>query len=366
MTLYSLLGVSRDATAGEIERAYRHLARRFHPGINPGDRTAAERYEQIQHAYAVLGDEVRRREHDRGRSAVPQTEVEATVIFGGFDFTSPAEGPLAATFSELFADVFHEAAREAATPTRGVDLEAALTLQFEDSVRGGTFPLSIARQDRCHTCGGAGQVSRPATTCPGCGGAGETRWARGHMVFMKPCDRCGGDGRLVAQSCRSCAGAGLQTRSEVVTLVVPPGLESGARVAVPGRGHAGARGGPAGDLYVRVEVLAHEFLRRAGRDLHLTLPVAVHEAALGARVSVPTLDGPVPLRIPPGTPSGRRLCLRGRGVPATDGLAHGAGDLVAVVEIVLPPIRDERSRALLREFGTLNHEDVRAHLFQRR
>jgi molecular chaperone DnaJ len=363
MTLYSLLGVSPDASAEEIERAYRHLARRFHPGINPGDRAAAARYEQIQRAYAVLGDEVRRREHDRGGPGPAVTDVETTVSFEGFDFTSPAEGPLAATFSELFADVFQEAAREAATPTRGADIETAVTLPFEGGVRGGTFPLSISRYDRCPSCGGGGRVPRPAATCTGCGGQGETRWARGHMVFMKPCEVCGGEGRLVAQSCRSCTGAGLQARSEVVTLVVPPGLESGARLAVPGRGHAGARGGPAGDLYVRVEVSPHQFFRRAGRDVHLTLPVAVHEAALGARVTVPTLDGPVQLRIPPGTPSGRWLRLKGRGVPHAGGAADGDGDLIAIVEIVLPRVRDERSRALLREFGALNHDDVRAHLF---
>lgn len=363
MTLYALLGVSRDATADKIERAYRHLARRLHPGINPGDRAAADRYEQIQQAYAVLGDEVRRRDHDRGHGGALTAQVEATVSFEGFDFTSPAEGPLAATFSELFADVFQEAAREATTPTRGGDLEATVTLPFDDGVRGGTFPLSITRHDRCPSCGGGGRVPTPAVTCPGCGGRGETRWARGHMVFMKPCERCGGGGRLVAQPCRPCGGAGLQARSEVVTLVAPPGLESGARLAVPGRGHAGARGGPSGDLYVRIDVAPHPFFRRVGRDLHLTLPVAVHEAALGARISVPTLDGRVPLRIPPGTPSGRQLRLRGRGVPAPSGLPDGAGDLIALVAIVLPAVRDERSRALLREFGELNHEDVRAHLF---
>jgi molecular chaperone DnaJ len=164
------------------------------------------------------------------------------------------------------------------------------------------------------------------------------------------------------QACRTCAGAGTQARAEVITLVVPPGIEDGARLAVPGRGHAGARGGPAGDLYVTVEVGRHAFLRREGRDLHLTLPLAVHEAALGAKVMVPTLDDPVPLRIPPGTRAGQRLRVRGRGVPAVNDEA--AGDLFAEVSLVLPAVRDERSKALLREFGELNQEDVRAHLFK--
>jgi len=363
MNLYTLLGVSRDASVDEIERAYRRLARRYHPGINPGDRVAEEKYRQIEQAYSVLGDDARRHEYDRGVVASPAAEGRASVSFEGFDFSGPAQGPLAATFAELFADVFHEAAREAATPSRGGDIGLTIRLDFESAVRGGTFPLSVLRQDRCPQCAGSGRVPRAATACPACGSLGSQRWARGHMVFTKPCSTCGGQGRIVAQPCRPCRGAGVQARSEVVTVVVPPGLESGARLAVPGRGHAGARGGPTGDLYVTVDVAPHAFLRREGRDLHLMLPVAVHEAALGARVRVPTLEGPLQLRVPPGTPSGRRLRLRGRGVPSPSGRAEEAGDLIAEVQIVLPPVRDERSKALLREFGALNADDVRAHLF---
>jgi molecular chaperone DnaJ len=361
MDLYSLLGVPRHASADEVERAYRKLARRYHPGINPGDRVAEEIFQQVQRAFEVLSDLERRREYDRGARRAPTVAAGATVSFEGFDFSSPAEGPLAATFSELFADVFQEAAREVATPTRGAALEVSLRLSFEDAVRGGPVPLSIMRQERCPTCAGDGRVPRPAVPCPACGGQGDRRWARGHMVFTKPCDLCDASGRLASQACATCGGAGVQLRSEVVTLALPAGMESGARVAVPGRGHAGARGGPAGDLYVTVEVAAHPFFRREGRDLHLTLPVAVHEAALGARVDVPTLDGVMRLRIPAGTPSGQRLRLRGRGVPSAAGVAHDetAGDLVVEVQIVLPPVRDERSKALLREFGRLNDVDVR-------
>jgi molecular chaperone DnaJ len=185
------------------------------------------------------------------------------------------------------------------------------------------------------------------------------------MVFQKTCEVCDGSGRLAVQPCRSCGGAGTQGRAEVVTLSIPPGVEAGARLAVPGKGHVGARGGPAGDLYVAVDVASHPIFRRAGRDLLLTLPVAVHEAALGSRVNVPTLDGPVSLRVPPGTRSGQRLRIRGRGVPAPAGAGDEAnGDLVAEVSLVLPPVRDERSKALLRELGSLTTEDVRAHLFE--
>lgn len=363
MDLYALLGVSRAASAEDIERAYRRLARRYHPGVNPGDARAAQMFQQVQEAYGVLGDRKRRQEYDRGGSRA-RAAIEATVTFEGFDFGSPAEGPLAGTFSELFSDVFQAAARQATAPSHGTGLDVALRLSFEDAVRGGRFPLSVVRHERCPACAGQGRVPRPPQRCPSCGGTGSRRWARGHLVFTKPCDACDGCGRITSQPCRTCGGLGVYPRSEVVTVGVPPGVESGARIAVPGRGHAGARGGAPGDLYVTIEVAPHPFFRREGRDVHVTLPVAVHEAVLGARVDVPTLNGPVRLRIPPGTPSGRRLRLRGRGVPSAFGADADAGDLIVEVLIVLPAVRDERSRELLREFGRLNDVDVRRHLFE--
>ena len=365
MDFYALLGVARAASADEIERAYRRLLRRFHPGVNPGDRAAAEMYRQVQQAFDVLGDLERRRDYDRGAARQP---LAATVpagtplAFEGFDFSFTAEGPMAATFTELFSDVFQDAAREAITPTRGGDIESILELSFRDALRGGRFPVSVTRQERCSSCLGDGRVPRPATVCAACGGQGTRRWARGHMVFTRPCHDCDGSGRMSVQACRVCGGAGIQPRSEVVTIDVPAGIAHGDRVTVPGRGNAGARGGPAGDLYLTAHVAPHPFLVRIGRDLHLTLPVAVHEAGLGARVDVPTLDGPLKLRIPAGTPSGRQLRLQGHGVPAPVG--GDAGDLIVHVQIVLPPVRDERSRELLREFGRLNGADVRDHLFR--
>jgi len=366
MDFYQLLGLSRSASADEVERAYRRLARRYHPGINPGDRVAEGMFRQIQEAYTVLADIARRGEYDRGVRDVPVAEVVATVAFEGFDFSAPAEGNNAATFSELFAGVFHEAARRATSPEGG-ELEAVLTLSFEHAMRGGHFPLSIVRQARCEACGGDGRLSRRPVACAACDGQGVRRWARGHMVFTTSCETCGGAGQIASQVCRTCAGAGTHARSEVVTVSVPPGIEDGARVVVPGRGHAGLReDGATGDLYVRIEVTPHPVFRREGRDLHLALPVAVHEAALGADVDVPTLDGPVRLRIPAGTAAGQKLRIRGHGVFAALGPDRSdAGDLIAEVVLALPPVTDERSRELLREFGRLNPVDVRRHLFER-
>ena len=364
MDLYQVLGLSRSASADEIERAFRRMARRCHPGVNPGDRVAEEQFRRLEGAYRVLADRDRRLEYDRRGTVPPASpDVEAAVSFQGFDFSAPADGAGAATFSELFAGVFQDAACRATTTNRGVEVEAVLRLSFEDGVRGGQFPLSIVRCERCATCGGEGVTPQPAAPCPDCGGQGTRHWARRHMVFTKSCERCDGTGALTSQGCRACGGPGLEPRSEVVILNIPPGIESGARLAVPGSGHA-ARGGAPGDLYVTVEVADHPFFVRVGQDLILKLPVAIHEAALGARVDVPTLDGPVRLRIPPGTASEQRLRLRGRGVPSPTGQPDDAGDLLVEVRIVLPPVRDERSRELLREFGRLNDVDVRQHLFQ--
>jgi molecular chaperone DnaJ len=363
MDLYQILGVPRNASQGEIERSYMRLARRYHPGVNPGDGVAAEMHRRVSEAYAVLGDPDRRRDYDRGGAAPAVTTIETRVEFEGFDFSAPAEGPAAATFSELFADVFQDAARRAIAPEQGAAVETSLDLSFEDAVRGGQFALSITRSERCGHCAGTGNVARNPVVCPDCAGAGSRRWARGHMVFAKPCETCNGIGQLVSTGCRACGGSGVHARSELVTLHLPPGIEDGARIAVPGRGHAGARGGPAGDLYVRLVVAPHPFLKREGRDLTLTLPVAVHEAALGAKVNVPTLDGPVSLKIPQGSASGQRVRLRGRGLPGDEAGTVPAGDLIAELQIVLPPVRDERSRELLREFGRLNDIDVRRHLF---
>jgi molecular chaperone DnaJ len=361
MDLYTLLGLSRTASEADIERAYRRLARLYHPGVNPGDRVSQERYREVQEAYVVLGDATRRREYDRGPAPPPARPAEPAVAFEGFDFSAAAEGPLAATFAELFSDVFKQAAVEATSPTRGADVELDADLSFADAMQGVDAALSVTRQERCPGCQGRGRVDRPPVPCPACGGARSRRWARGHLVFTKLCEACEGRGRLESEACRVCAGVGTTPRTEVVTAQVPPGIEDDARIAVPGHGHAGARGGPAGDLYVRIHVGSHPFFRREGRDIHLTLPVAVHEAALGARLDVPTLDGVARLRIPPGTTSGQQFRLAGRGV---GGRLEAAGDLVVEVQIALPPVLDDASRELLREFGRLNGADVRRHLFE--
>lgn len=365
MDLYAVLDLTSAASPADIERAYLRLARRYHPGINPGDRLGAVRYRQVQEAYEVLGDPARRQQYDQGvRGAAA---AGAVIAFDGFDFSSTAQGAEAATFSELFADVFQDAARRVFDQERGTSIELTMQLSFEEAMRGGTVPISVVRQERCPGCGGAGVVAHAPVICPRCDGQGATRWARGHMTFTKPCEPCGGTGQITRMDCRTCAGSGVQARSEVVTVTIPPGVDSQARLVVPGRGHSGPNGGPAGDLYVTIEVAPHPVFRREGRDLHVTVPVAIHEAALGARIEVPTLAGPIKARIPAGTGGGTRIRIRGQGVPGPGGLSRlddETGDLVIEIQLVLPPVQDERSKALLREFARLNPADVRAHLFE--
>lgn len=357
MDFYVVLGLRREATLGEIKRAYRRLARKYHPDINPGDRMAAAQFRQIAEAYETLSDPERRNRYD-ATGGVPGPG-EATFGFEGFDFSVNVSGPSASTFGDLFADVLHrrQARRQGDAPERGADLHHALTVGFEEAARGGERQIVVTRQERCRTCRGAGRLRAADTPCTECHGAGSVRSVRGHMVFAKPCAQCGGTGRQRPALCPTCGGQRAEMRTEALTIALPPGLADGARIRVAEKGHVGRSGGDTGDLYLTVRVEPHPVFRREGDDLHVVVPVAIHEAALGAKIEVPALDGRARLRVPPGTQSGQRFRLRERGVPSPrDGRR---GDLVVEVRLVLPKILDERSKELLREFGRINGEDVR-------
>jgi molecular chaperone DnaJ len=349
MDLYALLGLAPGATPADIKRAYRRLARRYHPGINPGDKSAEALYQRISEAYETLVDPERRRTYDAGET--PDQASASTFEFTGFDFSSVAHGAEAATFTELFADVLLPGTpTEAGRPEPGADIHAAVTIDFEASIRGVERQVVVTRQDVCVVCHGAGFVHTPEGRCAPCHGTGHVRWARGHMVFTKSCAACHGTGRLRQQRCAVCAGHGRQVRSEAVPVRVPPGAMEGTRLRIADRGHAGRHGGRNGDLYVTVHVQPHPMFTRHGDDLHMVVSIGVHQAVLGARLDVQTIDGPVKLRIPPGTQAGQRFRLRERGAPTPSG---GRGDLFVEVRIVLPRVMDERGKELMREFGKL-------------
>lgn len=357
MDLYIVLGVKREATPADIKRAYRRLARRFHPDINPGDREAASRFREILDAYETLIDPDRRRRYDAGATGVGRDEVSA-YGFAGFDFSSSAHGHRATTFGELFEEVFTRAERERQQESRrGADIHLRATLSFDDAWRGRDWTTTVTRQVACRGCAGSGYRRTLESRCVACEGTGVVRSVRGHMVFSKNCRHCDGSGRLRQLACEICHGQGVETAAEAVTVSVPAGVADGSQIRVAGKGHAGSRGGAPGDLFLELEVQGDTFFERHGQDLHCVVPIAIHEAALGAKVDIPTPDGAARLRVPPGTQSGQRFRLRERGMPSPRGGARG--DLVVEVRLMLPKLLDERSKELLREFGRLNGESVR-------
>ena len=355
MDLYIVLGVAREASDADIKRAYRRLARQLHPDINPGDREAAVRFRQILHAYETLIDPDLRRTYDSGQLSAPS--VANAVGFAGFDFSAAATAQPTTTFGDLFEDVFNRHARPTLASDRGADLHIKATLPFEASLRGASWPITVTRHDTCRACAGSGTHRTAETRCLACEGTGAVRSVRGHMVFTKSCRECGGAGRRRQAVCETCQGQGVERRVEALTVDLPAGIASGARVRLAGKGHAGVRGAPSGDLYLDVVVEPHPLFTRLGDDLHVVVPIAIDEAGLGARIDVETPDGPARLRIPPGTQTGQRFRMRERGMPSVRGGPRG--DLLVEVQLMLPKLLDERSKELLREFGRLNAASVR-------
>ena len=357
MDYYVVLGIARTASVGEIKKAYRRLARRFHPDVNPGDDGASVRFREIAEAYTVLVDAEMKLRYDEVGYEPPASGPQVTG-FEGFDFSAAVHANQQSTFGDLFAEVLRGESVRPFAPMHGTDLHAVLPLTFEQSASGGEFRLPLVREVTCQECAGTGVVSVAAGKCPGCDGSGTERSARGHMLFTRACRRCHGAGVLSQQRCAGCAGRGTLTRSERVAVPLPAGVHDGSRIRVAGRGHAGRFGGPPGDLYVTVQVAAHPQFRRDGDDVHVVVPIAIHEAALGARIEVPAIGGAARLRVPPGTQSGQKFRLKERGIPSFR--TGGRGDLVVEVRLMLPRVLDERSKALLREFGAINGESVRA------
>ena len=355
MDFYLVLGVGQSASEADIKRAYRRLARRFHPDINPGDRAAELHFREILAAYETLVDSARRHRYDLG--AGPEEASQRAAGFEGFDFTTQGSDH-SGTFGDLVAEVLTE--RQTRRPERlerGADLHQALSVGFEEALGGAQKVVTVTRHDRCPGCGGLGRLRAASAPCLNCEGRGAVRSVRGHMVFSRMCPACGGGGMQAPRPCEGCAGLGLETRTDNTLVRLPAGVADGERVRVAGCGHAGVRGGEAGDLYITVQVEPHPRVRREGDDLLMLVPVAVHEAALGARVDIDALDGPARIRMPAGTQTGQRFRLRGRGAPSTRG--GPAGDLVVEVRLMLPAVLDERSKELLRELGRLHGTSVR-------
>jgi molecular chaperone DnaJ len=362
---YGVLGVAKNASAAEIKKAYRKLARQFHPDANQGNADAEARFKDVSAAYDVLGDDEKRKSYDQVR------EMGASG-FGGFGpggfgrqpggrggaggagWPGGAGGATyvnAEDLGDLFGGLFGGAGRSRAgatpRPQRGADLETDVRITFDDAMTGTTVPVKITGPAVCETCHGSGAAPGTApVTCPECGGSGEIAVNQGFFSMTQPCRRCRATGRIIETPCPTCKGGGSVRRSRTFQVKIPAGVKNGARIKLTGRGEPGPAGGRQGDLYVRVNVADHDLFGRRGDNLTLSLPVTFPEAALGANVQVPTLNGPVTLKVPAGTPNGKTFRIKGRGAPRAKG---GNGDLLVTTLVDVPGKLSKEQKELLRQ-----------------
>ncbi|HUF32604.1 MAG TPA: molecular chaperone DnaJ [Acidimicrobiales bacterium] len=360
---YEILGVPETATQKEITRAYRKLARDTHPDAHPG---LEDRFKEVSAAYDVIGDAEKRKEYDEVRRLGPVGAGFGGPGGGGSPFGGSGSfrvddlGDLGDIFGGLFNRGRGRGGPRTAGPQRGADLEAELHMAFVDAVNGITTSINLTSEAPCSTCHGTGAAPGTSpTVCTACGGRGVLDENQGMFSFSQPCSSCGGRGSVVTTPCPSCGGSGSEHRPRTVKVRIPAGVDDGQRIRLKGRGGPGRNGGPAGDLYVVVRLEAHPIFGRRGADLTLDVPVTFPEAALGADIKVPTLDGePVTLRLPAGTRSGRTFRVKGRGVPKSS----GAGDLLVAVEVAVPARLSGAEREAVEALAAANPESPRAHL----
>jgi molecular chaperone DnaJ len=403
---YGVLGVKKSASSDDIRKAFRKLARKYHPDVNPGDKGAEEKFKTLSEANDVLSDPKKRKIYDQlgfysdnidaataeayargggqpgagrpgdfggGFPGGRHPGAPSNVDFGGFDFSDLFEGARAGGrkgssgasggFRDIFSSIFAGGGRGEAAgegPEPGSDLEYQVNVPFWTAIRGGVMKLNIARRDVCGNCHGNGFIEAPGQ-CPQCHGKGTIEQTGGRMKFNVTCPRCHGTGKNIS-TCPVCHGEASVERTDPLEIRIKAGTRDGQRIRIAGKGNAGLRGGGGGDLYVIIRIGEHALFHREGDDIHITVPVTVVEAALGSKIEVPTIDGRSMLKIPPGTQSGQKLRLREKGVPSAtkDGVR---GDEIVEVKITVPMPRDEKTKELLRELAKLNPEDPREELW---
>ncbi len=350
---YKTLGVSRDATEAEIKSAYRRLAMECHPDRNPDDKTAEDRFKEINEAYSCLGHSEKRANYDRFGTAEPGGPGMGGfgAGFGGFsaDFTD--------VFDSIFGDFFGGfGARRGPRRMKGSDLRYDLDIDLFESAAGVEKVIDVMKWESCTSCGGSGSKSGRRQTCSNCGGKGQTRYQQGFFMVSKTCSKCQGTGTVVADPCPTCSGQGKTRNPKKVSVKIPPGVDTGTRLKMTGEGEPGDHGGPPGDLYIVIGVEPHEFFRREGPDLFCEVPLTLAQAALGTEIEVPGLDGMHKLKIPSGTQPGTAFTLKGKGMPRLG--ARGKGDQIVVAHVAVPKHLSRKQKELLEEFDKLSGEDA--------
>jgi molecular chaperone DnaJ len=361
---YKVLGVAKNASAAEVKKAYRKLAQQHHPDANPGNTQAEDRFKEISAAYDVLGDEDKRKQYDRVRDMAASGVGSGGFPGGGGGFGGGFPGGVRfedlGDLGDLFGGLFGGSRRGGgARPARGADLETTVTVSFDDAMTGTTMPVRISGPAPCETCHGSGAAPGTSPTiCSRCGGSGAVAVNQGLFQMSQPCPVCHGSGRVVQTPCPTCGGTGSRRRTRSFQVKVPAGVQDGARIRLTGRGEPGPAAAQSGDLYVQVRVQPHAFFGRSGRDLTLELPVTYAEAALGADVRVPTLNGPVTMKVPAGTPNGKTFRLKGKGAPRRG----GHGDLLVTTRIEVPRKLSRPEKELLRQLQQTEKESPRRRL----
>ena len=362
---YATLGVSKGASAADIKKAYRKLARKFHPDLNPGDKSAEARFKDIQEAYSVLSDAKKKSQYDQfgfvgDRPPGPGPGGPGASGFEGFDFSDYGSS----TFRDFFENIFGGGmsgtgfGETVSRSERGEDLHYTMKIGFEDAIHGVQTRIRLNRSVSCGACGGSGSVQgKGRRACPKCGGSGRSAVQRGFMKFSGICPACGGTGRSPGEPCAVCGGRGVVPKSELLSVRIPAGVDTGSKVRLAGKGNAGSNGGPAGDLFILIEVGPHRFFRREGASISLKVPVTVPEATLGAKIEVPTLWDRTTIRIPPGTKSGQKFRIKGKGAPLPG--RSSRGDQYVEVTIVPPPFEDQRVRELMKELEKVPGQNPR-------
>lgn len=365
---YEILGVKKSASQDEIKKAYRRLARQYHPDANPNDPKAEEKFKEVSSAYEVLSDSEKRKQYDEGPSFFGQGP-RAGDGFRGYQGGQAAGGDWADLFGNLFGGAFGGGqgfggaggfgGRRQPRAERGEDVSVSVKLSFDDALKGVTTKISVPQTAQCATCGGSGAA--PGTTpiiCPQCQGRGVVSQSQGFFALSQPCGRCGGVGTIVENPCPACNGSGAARTLRKFTVPLPPGVKEGTKIRLKGKGEPGRRGGPPGDLYVIAEVGDSPLFERRGAELLVEVPLTMVEAALGATVRVPTPEGSVALKVPAGTQDGKLLKLKGKGAPRLG--ASGKGDLIARIKVLTPQNLNRHEKDLLKKFAESRKEDPRA------